>query len=92
MRNFEKNKSYQKHEYLYKLLQGYNTQHYLLIMIENWNERLDNGNQNYPLITNLYRVFDFVNHDLLIKKLDAYGFDNQASGFVFSYLSDRKQK
>ena len=31
-------------------------------------------------------------HELLIAKLQAYGFDDQALSYVYSYLSDRKQR
>ena len=31
-------------------------------------------------------------HDLLIAKLQAYGFDNDSSNFICNYLVDREQK
>ena len=32
-----------------------------------------------------------VNHELLIAKLEAYGFDNKPLTYILSYLTDRKQ-
>ena len=36
-------------------------------------------------------AFDIVDHDLLLKKLQLYGFKEDAISWVGSYLSDRKQ-
>ena len=40
----------------------------------------------------LSKVFDCLNHNLLIAKLDAYGFTGQALKYIKSYLRDRKQR
>ena len=39
----------------------------------------------------LKKAFDTVNHDLLIKKLEHYGFRGQCSEYLLSYFSNRKQ-
>ena len=44
------------------------------------------------LFTNLSKAFDCLSHELLIAKLDAYGFDKNALKLVNSYLSNRKQR
>ena len=38
------------------------------------------------------KAFDCINHELLIAKLDAYGFDKNALKFIHSYLTERKQR
>ena len=38
------------------------------------------------------RAFDCLNHDLLLAKLNAYGFDLAALQFTCSYLKERKQR
>ena len=40
----------------------------------------------------LSKAFDTINHELLIAKLDAYGFDESALEIVSSYLADRWQR
>ena len=39
----------------------------------------------------LSKAFDCVPHDLLIAKLDAYGFDKDALSYMLSYLTEREQ-
>ena len=41
-------------------------------------------------MTDLSKAFDYVPHDLLIAKLEAYGFDNSTIRYVYSYLKNRK--
>ena len=43
----------------------------------------------YSLIS---KAFDFLSQELLIAKLDAYGFDKNTLKLVNSYLSNRKQR
>ena len=40
----------------------------------------------------LSKVFDTLNHNLLIAKLVAYGFDTKTLYYVKSYLDNRKQR
>ena len=44
------------------------------------------------LLTDLSKAFDCLVHDLLIAKLNAYGFDYDALSLINNYLSDRKQR
>ena len=37
----------------------------------------------------LSKVFDTLNHDLLIAKLNAYGFQHEALKFIYSYFTNR---
>ena len=72
--------------------QGYNTQHFLLMMVEKWKEAFDKGGLDGALLTDLYKAFDFIKHDLLIAKLAAYGFESHSFSFIFSNLNERKQR
>ena len=78
------------------LLSGFrkhhSTQHALLHMVEKWRRHLDNGETAAALLMDLSKAFDSINHDLLIAKLDAYGFSKAALGFIYSYLHERKQR
>ena len=53
---------------------------------------LDKGGEIGPVLTDLPKAFDCIDHNLLIAKLDAYGFDRQSIDFVHSYLTKRKQR
>ena len=52
----------------------HNTQHSLLKMLELWKEALDKGNSVGAIFMDLSEAFEILNHDLLIAKLQAYGF------------------
>ena len=58
---------------------GYNTQYALLAMIEKWKKCLDGkGGFSGAILMDLSKAFDTINHDLLIAKLKAYGFGDDA--------------
>ena len=44
------------------------------------------------LLTGLSKAFDCLDHELLIAKLNAYGFSLSALKLVRDYLSNRKQR
>ena len=71
---------------------GYSTQHCLTVMLNMWNKAMDSGKLAGALLTDLSKAFDCLNHELLIAKLDAYGFDQDALKYIYSYLSDREQR
>ena len=71
---------------------GYNAQHCLIALIEKWKKSVDNGRAFGTLFTDLSKAFDCLSHELLIAKLDAYGFDKNALKLVNSYLSNRRQR
>ena len=65
---------------------GYNAQRSLITLIEKWKKSVDNGGAFGALFNDLSNVFGCLSHELLIAKLDAYGFDKN------SYLTNRKQR
>ena len=71
---------------------GFSAQHSLIAMIEKWRQSLDSGGQTTTFLTDLLKTFDCIYHELLIAKLNAYGFDNSSLTFIYSYYSERKQK
>ena len=72
---------------------GYNAKHCLITLIEkNEKKSVDNGGAFVVLFTDLSKALDCLSHELLIAKLDAYGFDKNMLKLVNSYLSNRKQE
>ena len=61
-------------------------------MLERWETALDNKKIAGALLTDLSKAFDCLDYGLLIAKLEAYGFNYSSLAFVFSYLTDRKQR
>ena len=53
---------------------------------------LDKKGNAGAILTDLSKAFDSLNHELLIAKLSAYGFDNESLEFIYSYLKERKQR
>ena len=72
--------------------QGYSAQHTLMVMLENMKRYLDKGCFSGMLLTDLSKAFDCLVHDLLIAKLDAYGFGYNALALIRDYLLGRKQR
>ena len=71
---------------------GFNTQHALMALIEKWKQSLDNKGYAGGIFMDLSKAFDTINHQLLIAKLHAYGFDKSALTLMLSYLSNRWQR
>ena len=63
---------------------NHNTQHSLLKIIELWKEALDKGKSVGGIFMNLSKAFDTLNHDLLIAKLEAYGFSENCLNYIKS--------
>ena len=78
--------------YLFGYRKGHSTQQCLLVMIEMWRNALDNKNLAGVILTDLSKAFDCLSHELLIAKLEAYGFDKSALKFIYDYLRNRKQR
>ena len=61
-------------------------------MLEMWKNTLDKGGYVSAIFMDLSKVFDILNHNLLIAKLGAYGFERDSLSFMKSYLKDRQQR
>ena len=63
-------------------------------MLEKWKNAVDKGKvfgALLTLLTYLSKAFDSLVHELVIAKLNAYGFNLPALKLMHSYLSHRKQ-
>ena len=72
--------------YLFGFRKGHSTEQCLLHMLETWKKAADEKKIGGAILTDLSKAFDCLNHDLLIAKLHAYGFENSALKFIDSYL------
>ena len=94
---FEKIMDKQTNEYMERFLSKYlcgYREHYsceiaLVPMIEKWKMARDNGDHAGGILMDLSKAFDTINHELMIAKLHAYGFSQDALKIAHSYLSDR---
>ena len=71
---------------------GHSAQHCFLVLIEKCRKVLDKRDFAGLLITDLLKVFDCIDHELLIAKLHAYGFNIKFLELIHSYLYDRIQR
>ena len=71
---------------------GFSTQHCLFFMLEKWKRVVDNRKVFGIWLTTLSKAFDCLSHELLLAKLNAYGFSISALKLIYSYLANRKQR
>ena len=69
---------------------GHSCENVLLKLTENWRKHIDNNKIVGGLLMDLSKVFDCLPHELLIYKLEAYGFDKNALYMFYSYLKKQK--
>ena len=79
-------------KYQYGFRKGFSTQQCLLALLEKWKRSIDRGKVFGASLTDLSKAFDCLNHDLLIAKLNAYGFNLPALRLIHNYLLNRKQR
>ena len=97
---FERSLCDQIYEYIHTVLlkvqcgfrKSFSAQYSLISMIENWRKNMDKGKSSVVLLTDLSNAFDWILHDLLVAKLEAYGFSYQPLKFMYSYVTDRKHR
>ena len=71
---------------------NYITQNALLVMTKKSKTVLNKKLRVGALFMDLSKAFDTLDHSLLLVKVSAYGFDNNSSSFVRSYLTNRIQR
>ena len=69
--------------YLCGYRKAYDTQQALLALIEKWKKNLDDKCYGGPVLMNLSRAFDTLNHDLLIAKLSVHGFEHDVLKSIY---------
>ena len=69
----------------------HNTTTALIQLYDVWLESLENGELGGECFLDMSAAFDIVDHSLLLKKLELYGFDRDMVSWTSSYLSGRSQ-
>ena len=69
--------------------EGYSTQHFLLRVIESWRRTLDSSGIVGTILMDLSKAYGCIPHDLLVARLEAYGFHDKSLQLM--YLANRKQ-
>ena len=70
----------------------FNAQHCFLLMIKNWREVIDNGEETGGVLTDLSEEFDYIYNNLLVAKLNAYGVEKISLDFTHFYLLNKKHR
>ena len=78
--------------YLCGYRKSFNSQHALISLIERWRKSLDNKGYEGAVLMDLSKAFATLNHDLIIAKLYAYGFDIKTLKLLHSCLTKRWQR
>ena len=60
--------------------------------MEIWKEHLNKGHKIGAIFMDLSKAFDTLDHNLLLAKLEAYGFDLNSLNFIKDYLTNRLQR
>ena len=69
---------------------SYSSSHVLIRLVENWKKELDNKKYVGAILMDLSKAFDCIPHELLIAKVDVYGFSENVLTSFFPYLKRRK--
>ena len=65
------------------------TQHVPIRLLEEWREQFDHNKIVGTVLLDLPKAFGCIPHNVLIVKLNAYGFEKNTLTLLFSYLKNR---
>ena len=74
------------------LKKGHSTQHALFRVVEVLRRCIDKGGVTAMVFMDLSKAYNCLPHDLLIAKLEAYGFGIDGLKLIHSYLTERRQR
>ena len=84
-----KNHSFSKEQYGFR--KRYSTELICFELTDKLYGLMDKGKIPIRIFLDVSKVFDTLNHQILIKKIDFYGVSRQANKLLTNYLSDRTQ-
>ena len=79
-------------KYHCRFRKGFHAQHCLIAMLEKWKKAVDSKKVFGALLTDLSKAFDCLPHDLIIAKLNAYGFSLPVLNLIQNCSANRKQR
>ena len=71
---------------------GFSTQTALIRLLQRWQKSLDQKDVIGTVLIDLSKAYDCIRHDLLLAKLEAYGFSYKSILLLKSYLKGRRQR
>ena len=71
---------------------GHGCSQVLTLAVNSWKWALDKNEYVGALLMDLSKAFDSIPHDLLLCKMNAYGFSQNSCEFMLSYLFQRMQR
>ena len=79
------------YKYQFGFRKSYSTNHAIISLVEKVNNAMDSGNISIGVFLDLRKVFDTVDHCILLDKLYKYGIRGTHWNWFKSYLENRKQ-
>ena len=79
-------------EHQFGFRQFHSTTTTLLDCTNEWYINMDRGLYNIVVLLDLKKAFDTVNHEILLRKFERYGFGNKALDLLSNYLTNRTQR
>ena len=79
------------YEFQYGFRTGHSTTHALIEITDRIKLAINNNELMCGIFLDLSKAFDTVNHNILLSKLDHYGFRGPVHNLLKSYLTNRKQ-
>ena len=75
-------------KYLCGFRKEHSTQHALFRLLTSWQDSLDKGEIVGTVLMDLSKVYDYLPHDLLIAKLEAYGIGFHSKCLLTTFSTD----
>ena len=79
------------HEAYHRSIKGRSTATAVTTLMDTWTNKVENGDELAAIALDLSAAYDLIDHNLLLKKMQVLGFQQETLDYFASYLSDRTQ-